>query len=178
MKQTQPPPKPATRNATAGARQGPLIGAENAELMLAADEPPAAAPGNSELSPLERQLLDSFQRDFPLSHAPYADIADQLGVDEADVIVCLRSLRERGLISRVGPVLAPRRIGASTLAAMSVPEPVLERVADLVSGFAEVNHNYEREHSINLWFVKIDTSVMYDLLAQSLGAQLGLRFQF
>ncbi len=32
--------------------------------------------------------------------------------------------------------------------------------------------------SVNLWFVKIDASVMYDLIGQNLGAQLGLRFQF
>jgi hypothetical protein len=32
--------------------------------------------------------------------------------------------------------------------------------------------------SINLWFVKIDASVMYDILGSNLGAQLGLRFQF
>ena len=153
MNRTQPPPKPATRKTTPDASQGPLIGAGNADLMLAAGEPPAAAPGTCELSTLEKQLLDSFQHGFPLSHAPYADIADALGADEAKVIACLRSLGERGLISRIGPVLAPQRIGASTLAAMSVPEPVLERVADLVSGFAEVNHNYEREHPINLWFV-------------------------
>lgn len=29
----------------------------------------------------------------------------------------------------------------------------METKAALVSGFAEVNHNYEREHRLNLWFV-------------------------
>ena len=36
---------------------------------------------------------------------------------------------------------------------MAVPADELERVAALVSGFSEVNHNYEREHRLNLWFV-------------------------
>ena len=36
---------------------------------------------------------------------------------------------------------------------MAVPPNELERVAALVSGYAEVNHNYEREHRLNLWFV-------------------------
>jgi DNA-binding Lrp family transcriptional regulator len=48
---------------------------------------------------------------------------------------------------------APGRIGAATLAAMSVPAERLQEVAETVSGHAEVNHNYEREHSYNLWFV-------------------------
>jgi DNA-binding Lrp family transcriptional regulator len=49
--------------------------------------------------------------------------------------------------------VAPRRIGASTLAALSAPPERLAEVADLVSRLSEVNHNYEREHAFNLWFV-------------------------
>ena len=56
-------------------------------------------------------------------------------------------------MSRVGAVVRPNTVGASTLAAMAVPPRDLERVAALVSGYAEVNHNYEREHRLNLWFV-------------------------
>ena len=36
---------------------------------------------------------------------------------------------------------------------MAVPPERLDRVADLVSSFEAVNHNYEREHRFNLWFV-------------------------
>jgi DNA-binding Lrp family transcriptional regulator len=153
MKPKQRPQKLATVNNDSGAEQSRLVFAENADVSLAPGRPPAAAENNPELSKLEKRLLNEFQRGFPLSHAPYADIAYDLDVHEADVIECLRSLRDRGLLSRIGPVLAPKRIGASTLAAMSVPEAALERIADLVNGFAEVNHNYEREHDINLWFV-------------------------
>jgi DNA-binding Lrp family transcriptional regulator len=34
-----------------------------------------------------------------------------------------------------------------------VPEDEVEEIAELVSAHAEVNHNYEREHEFNLWFV-------------------------
>ncbi|MDH3473245.1 MAG: Lrp/AsnC family transcriptional regulator, partial [Rhodospirillales bacterium] len=69
------------------------------------------------------------------------------------VIARLEHLRRLGLVSRVGAVVAPHEAGWSTLAAMAVPEARLDEVAGLVSGFAEVNHNYEREHRLNLWFV-------------------------
>jgi DNA-binding Lrp family transcriptional regulator len=36
---------------------------------------------------------------------------------------------------------------------MQVPAAELESVAAIVNGFPEVNHNYEREHRYNLWFV-------------------------
>lgn len=107
----------------------------------------------NDFSPLEQHLLNDFQRDMSLSATPYADMARELGVDEEEVLQAIRSLHERGVISRVGPVFRPNRIGVSTLAAMSVPEDKLECVARIVSAFPEVNHNYQREHDYNLWFV-------------------------
>jgi len=108
---------------------------------------------NAALSELDRRLLDDFQRDFPLCARPYESMATRLGCDEATVIKRLEQLEQRGYISRIGPVFKPNFLGASTLAAMAVPAERLQQVADLVSGYSEVNHNYEREHEFNLWFV-------------------------
>jgi len=107
----------------------------------------------NDYSPLEQHLLNDFQRDLPLSATPFADMAKQLNVSEAEVLQAIQSLQERGVISRVGPVFRPNRIGVSTLAAMSIPQDKLECVARIISAFPEVNHNYEREHEYNLWFV-------------------------
>lgn len=101
----------------------------------------------------EFRLLNEFQRDFPLCPAPFAELAAKLGVAERVVLSGLEKLRREGKISRVGAVFAPKRIGASTLAAMAVPPDQLEAVAAAVNRFPEVNHNYEREHHYNLWFV-------------------------
>ncbi|HJX57439.1 MAG TPA: Lrp/AsnC family transcriptional regulator [Thiobacillus sp.] len=108
---------------------------------------------NAELTHIERRLLNDFQRDFPLSPTPYADIARELGVSEAEVLATLARLKQQGAVSRVGAVLRPNTVGVSTLAAMAVPNAELETVAALVSAYPEVNHNYEREHVLNLWFV-------------------------
>ncbi len=102
---------------------------------------------------LEKSLLNDFQRDFPLSATPFADMAESLGVDEAEVLENLQTLQSVGSISRVGPIFHTGRIGASSLVAMSVPDARLEEVADIISAYVEVNHNYEREHDYNLWFV-------------------------
>ncbi|NOQ89690.1 MAG: Lrp/AsnC family transcriptional regulator [Gammaproteobacteria bacterium] len=104
-------------------------------------------------SPLEQHLLNDFQRDLSLSATPFADIAAQLNVSEDEVMQATQSLQERGVISRVGPVFRPNRIGVSTLAAMAIPEDKIECIARIVSAFPEVNHNYQREHEFNLWFV-------------------------
>ena len=107
------------------------------------------------LSPLHKRLLNDFQRDFPLSPRPYQDIADALGVSEDDVLSALTELNERHYISRIGPIIPPNQLGVSTLVAMAVPEQQLQAVADKISAYPEVNHNYEREHRFNLWFVAI-----------------------
>jgi len=127
------------------------------------------------LSPFERRLLDEFQRDFPLTSRPYAELARRLDSDEETVLAALSRLRQQGLIARVGAVLAPHRIGWSTLAAMTVPADRLDEVAELVSGFAEVNHNYEREHELNLWFVVAgrDQTQVQDVL-DTISAESGL----
>lgn len=105
------------------------------------------------MTTLARQLLDRYQRGLPLSRTPYADMAKELGVSEADIIATLRQLREQKIITRVGPVFDHHRAGASTLVAMAVPPERLADIADYINQFDAVNHNYAREHDFNLWFV-------------------------
>ena len=105
------------------------------------------------LTETERRLLDDYQRDFPLEPRPFARIAQALGVSEQQVLDALEHLQENAVVSRVGPVFRPNRVGVSTLAALAVARESLADVAAIVNAFAEVNHNYEREHDYNLWFV-------------------------
>ncbi|MBF0095091.1 MAG: Lrp/AsnC family transcriptional regulator [Alphaproteobacteria bacterium] len=106
---------------------------------------------------LGRRLLDEFQRGFPLTLRPYADVAARLGVDEDTVLDALRALKDMGALTRVGAVFRPGSVGVSTLAALAVPEEHLEQVAALVSAHPEVNHNYQRDHRFNVWFVATAT---------------------
>lgn len=105
------------------------------------------------MTDLQAALLDITQHGFPLSPSPYADLALRLGVREAEVIAAFQAMQDDRLLSRIGAVYRPGAAGASTLAAMAVPPEDLDAVAELVSSFAEVNHNYERENAVNLWFV-------------------------
>ncbi len=105
------------------------------------------------LNEIEKKLLNEYQKGLPLSPTPFADIAQNLGISEALVLQILQKLQDQGIVSRVGPVFKPHKVGYSTLAAMAVPEEKLEHVAQQVSSFEQVNHNYEREHDYNLWFV-------------------------
>jgi DNA-binding Lrp family transcriptional regulator len=120
------------------------------------------------LSPLHKQLLNNYQQDFPLTATPYLSIAEQLGVSEAEVLSAFQNLSQQNYISRIGPVIAPNYIGASALVAMAIPEADLQRVADLISAYPNVNHNYERENRFNLWFVLMadDTAQLETLISE------------
>jgi DNA-binding Lrp family transcriptional regulator len=120
-----------------------------------------------QFSQLEQRLLNEFQQGMPLTPNPYADIAQQLGVYETTVLETLQRLQTEGVVSRVGAVFRPNRVGASTLAAMAVPADEIEAVAAIVNQFDEVNHNYEREHEFNLWFVVVaaDEDCLQQVLA-------------
>jgi len=106
-----------------------------------------------DLSLLEKTLVNGWQKGFPLTARPYAQIADEMAISEAEVIDMLVSLKQRGILSRVGAVVRPNTVGASSLVAMSIPPQELDEVAELVCQQIQVNHNYERENDFNLWFV-------------------------
>ena len=115
-----------------------------------------------QLTMLEKHLLNDFQHDFPLVPRPYQELAEKLGTSEEIIIETLAQLKQDGFVSRIGAVFRANSIGASTLAAMSVPEQNIESVAEIINQYSEVNHNYKREHHYNLWFV-LTTSDEHEL---------------
>ncbi len=105
------------------------------------------------MSDVQLSLLNDFQRDFPLAAAPFDVVSSRLGMGVDELLDTLRRLTRDGVISRIGAVFRPNRIGVSTLAAMAVPQARLAEVAQRVNRHPEINHNYEREHPFNLWLV-------------------------
>ena len=99
-------------------------------------------------------LLRRLHGGFPLTESPYADVARELGLTEAEVIERLQRLLDDGALTRFGPLFQIERAGGQfVLAAMQVPEERFDAVAAQVNALPEVAHNYRREHRFNMWFV-------------------------
>lgn len=98
-------------------------------------------------------LLDRWQRGFPLVREPFATIAATLGRHPDEVIAGYAQAKRDGSLSRIGGVFGAGAGGSALLCAMAVPPARLEAVAAIVSAHPGVNHNYQREHVRNLWFV-------------------------
>lgn len=106
------------------------------------------------LDEADRAIINVLQGGFPLGDEPYREVAEALGLSEDDLLSRLRRLLDQRVLTRFGPMFQVERMGgAFVLAALKVPEAEYERVAELVNGFAEVAHNYRREHALNMWFV-------------------------
>jgi DNA-binding Lrp family transcriptional regulator len=110
------------------------------------------APGPFDRDPALK-LADRWQRGFPLCPRPFAAAGAPFDLTEAETLGAFARLIGRGFITRIGAVVRPNTAGASTLAALAVPPRDLDRVAAIVSAEPFVNHNYERDHGVNLWFV-------------------------
>jgi len=105
---------------------------------------------------LDRRLLNIIQSDFPIVSRPYAALGEALGVSEDEAFARTKKLVESGVIRRIGPAFDTRKLGhSSVLVAAKVPTDRLAEVAEIVSSFPQVTHNYGRDHEYNLWFTLI-----------------------
>jgi len=90
-----------------------------------------------------------------------------MGIDESDVLGRLARLKARpgAIIRQISAIFDTKALGyESSLVAAKVDPARLERAAAVISQHPGVTHNYERNHSFNLWYT----------LAVPPGSRLGL----
>ena len=102
---------------------------------------------------VDEQLLENWQRGMPIVRQPFAEMSKALGIDEPALLERLKRLQALGIIARVGGVVRPNTLGASTLAAVAAPDLEVDDVAGIIAAEPGINHVYLRENDWNLWFV-------------------------
>jgi len=107
-----------------------------------------------ELDTLDRAIINRLQEGFLLCANPYAEVAQQLGTSESELLERLERLLRDKVLTRFGPMFHAERLGGGlSLAAMKIAPDDFERVAGVVNDMPEVAHNYARDHALNMWFV-------------------------
>ncbi len=95
-----------------------------------------------ELSAVDRKIIAKMQGDFPVCERPYAEVAEQLGIAEDELLQRLEGLLADKVLTRFGPMFQVERMGgAFVLAALAVPEARYEEVTALVNALPQVAHN-------------------------------------
>ncbi len=83
------------------------------------------------LDTIDRLLINRLQDGLPLTHAPFAPVAAEANISEAEVVDRIARLREIGAITRFGPFLDAEAMGgAFCLCAMAVPNGSVRRGRD------------------------------------------------
>ena len=129
------------------------------------------------LDATDRRVLNRLQEDLPLAPRPYGAVAGELGLTEDDLLARIAQFRDTGVITRFGPFFDAEAMGgAFCLCAMAVPEDRFEAVTAQVNAHAEVAHNYERSHKLNMWFVlATEDKAGIAEAADAIEAETGLR---
>ncbi|WP_129596110.1 Lrp/AsnC family transcriptional regulator [Anaerophilus nitritogenes] len=107
----------------------------------------------------EKMILNELQKGIPLEKRPFLKIANKLCLSEEKIIRAIHSLKKKGYIRRFGAILDVNQLGVkSTLVGMKVRGEDVEKIANIVSSYEGVTHNYERDHIYNLWFTLMESS--------------------
>ncbi|NTV00429.1 MAG: Lrp/AsnC family transcriptional regulator [Methanoregulaceae archaeon] len=99
-------------------------------------------------------ILNALQDEIPLVSRPWDEIARRIGLSERDLLDRLTQLQHAGILRGVSPVIESREWGltAATLVALHAPFDRLQDIADIISGYPEVSHNFRRDHHYQIWF--------------------------
>lgn len=95
----------------------------------------------------EEAVLKALQGDLPLDSRPFNSIAQQIGLQEEEVISIINSFLKKGVIRRVGAVLGHRALGftANAMILWAVPGDQVQKMGRKLSSFPEVTHCYHRQ---------------------------------
>jgi DNA-binding Lrp family transcriptional regulator len=111
-------------------------------------------PGGGMMDSQDRAIINHLQGGFPVCANPYAEVAQQLGMSENELLARIERLLSDKVLTRFGPMYHAERLGGSlSLAAMKIPPGDFELVAEIVNQMPEVAHNYARDNALNMWFV-------------------------
>lgn len=98
------------------------------------------------LDALDQEIIKRLQEDLPLTKEPYKKLAEELNIEEDQLLERLSYFREKGLLKRIGAVLYHREAGfqANALVVWKVPSVEVDRVGAYMASLPEISHCYER----------------------------------
>ncbi len=108
------------------------------------DRRPSAGHGG--LRPLDIEVIRALQEDLPVVSAPYAPMAERVGVPEPEFLGAAVQLKTQGYMRRMAAVLRHREAGfrANAMGVWVVPEDRSDEVGRIMGTFAAVSHCYLR----------------------------------
>lgn len=102
---------------------------------------------------LKNQILLRIQKNFPLVEKPFLAIANELNTSEQEVIKLLNEAKDEKIIRQTSAIFDTKKLGyTSSLVAFEVEPQDIEYAVSILNAHPGISHNYERNHSFNIWF--------------------------
>ncbi len=105
------------------------------------------------LDALDRQIIQLTQAGLPLCPEPYAEMAQQLGVDAETVMQRLRAMQTDGIIRRIGAVPNHYKLGYryNGMTVWDVVDDQIDILGAKVGQLDFVSHCYHRPRHLPEW---------------------------
>ena len=98
------------------------------------------------ISLLDRKIVQALQQGFPIVSKPYSELARRAGVEESVLLERLRTMKENGMLRKMGAVVQHRIAGfhGNALCCLTVPAEQMDEVAKQLMGKPFISHVYAR----------------------------------
>ena len=98
------------------------------------------------LSERDREIVRVLQDGVPLVSRPYQAMASRLQMSEEELLAVIEELMQRGIIRRFGAMVNHQELGyvANAMIVWRVPEDRIDEAGEIMAGFQEVTHCYQR----------------------------------
>lgn len=95
---------------------------------------------------IDKRIIARLQGDLPLVPRPFAPLAAELGIAEAEVVARIGRLKDDRVMRRFGATLRHQQSGfpANVMVAWRVAETRIDAVGEILASFRNVSHCYWR----------------------------------
>lgn len=113
----------------------------------------AASTQQHMIDPIDLQLIVAIQEGLPIISRPYALIAEQLGLNETEIIERLSKLKQQGLIKRLGVIVKHSRLGyqSNAMVVFDIPNEIVSLKGQQISRLDFINLCYLRPRQGEQW---------------------------
>ena len=102
---------------------------------------------------MTKDILLRAQKNFPLDPKPFQVIADELGMNEDEVMSIMQDQKDQKIIRQTSAIFDTKSLGyKSSLVAFEIDEDKIDDAVKIINAHPGVSHNYERNHKFNIWF--------------------------
>lgn len=102
---------------------------------------------------LKNEVLLRIQKNFPLAKKPFLAIANELHTTEEEVLNILNKAKEENIIRQTSAIFDTKKLGySSSLVAFEIASEDIDNAVDILNIHPGISHNYERNHTFNIWF--------------------------